>query len=146
MTRKQRRQRDPFQHIAVEATVVGAVDVADAIRVFVDRFVIGAKSPRALLYLLASDTRARGLRDLWRWLDRSKTETLEGSSGFPQHLRALFGDCTGVYIDYEQSCRVTAAEGAMLAQGVEDCAMWVADDGTAGLVFAEIGPPVLCRA
>jgi hypothetical protein len=133
---------DPFQYLEVNAELATEDDVRQALSLFIKSFVVKSKQERAGVFLLNSKKRELGIREVWQWLDSSKTEALEGSAGFPQHLATRLGPLRGVYVDAEQCALVTAPEAAVLGQ---DCAIFVTRDGSIALVFAEIGPPTLCE-
>ncbi len=140
MTRKKGRP-DPFEWIPVVERPVESMAVDAAIATFVEQFVVPARRARARLKLGSSAHREETLRALCEWLDPKRSKTLEGSTGFPQNLRAQFGELQGVLVRARDAVRLTIAEAACAAG---DTAFFLSDDGRIGLVFMEIGPPDLC--
>lgn len=147
MTKKRRKKEavpSPFQWRPVDAALADDATVEKLVREFIHHFVERSRRERAELYLLNRSKRARGLCDLWKWLEPDATEELGGAVGFPQHLDEGFPGVRGVLLDYKgRALRVTAAEAAILG---EDISLFIANDGQMALLFAERGPPMLIEA
>lgn len=124
----------------VERPVAPAV-VDGVIATFVERFMVAKRRERARLKLGTLADRETALHEMWAWLDPRWTTALEGNTGFPQHLRARFGELAGVLVRPRDAVGVTIAEAAC---AVKDAGFFLADDGKIGLVFMEIGAPYLC--
>lgn len=140
MTRQKGRP-EPFEWISVVERPVESTVVDAAIATFVSHFVVAARRERARLKLGAAGHRAEALHALESWLDPKRTTALEGNTGFPQRLRARFGELQGVLVRGHDAVWLTVAEAACAAG---DTAFFLSDDGRIGLVFAEVGPPHLC--
>lgn len=131
----------PFQRVDVVERPVDAAAIDAAIATFIEHFVAPARRDRARFELGSPPRRWRGLDALERWLDPRRSASLEGNTGFPQHLHARFGARPGVLVRERDGARMTIAEAASIAG---DRAFFLADDGQLALVFVEIGPPYLC--
>jgi hypothetical protein len=140
-TKRRHGRPDPFQYLEVDAAPATEPATHEALRDFIEAFVAPAKRERAALFMLDPGKRARGLSQLFGWLDRGKTRALDGATGFPQNIAATLGRVPGLFVDHQGSCRLTAPEAAVL--GHED-SLFVSDDRMLALVFAEIGCPTLC--
>ena len=133
---------DPFERIPVVAQPVDDTVVGRVIETFVADFVVSASRERARLKLGNPVHRSRALHDVGSWLDPRWVTSLEGNTGFPQHLRARFGALTGVLVTPREVARMTIAESACAAG---DDAFFLADGRRLALVFPEGSPPQLCQ-
>jgi hypothetical protein len=115
-----------------------------AVKRFVETFVSKDKRERVQSGLLHRDQERRleTIHSAHKWIDPSLQSTLEGNTGFPQHLHARFGDLRGVMIFESGARHVTVAGAAVLASG-EFGSLFMADSSAVALVFPEVGPPTL---
>ena len=146
MTKTKKRHHgkpDPFQYLKVDAAPAPETEVQDALRDFILVFVQRTKQDRAAKFLLDPVKRRQGLSALFGWLDRRKTQELEGATGFPQNIQATIGGVPGLFVDHDRRLHLTAPEAAVLGL---DCALFISDDRAIALVFAEVGSPTLCIA
>jgi hypothetical protein len=112
-----------------------------ALRLFVDRFVIGDKRGQVHKRLLAAERRGETLGTLPRWLTGT-TAPLAGRDQSPAGLQLRFGALTGVHLDDGGARRTTIAGALELGRG--RLSLFVGDTGRIALITVADGPSILC--
>lgn len=147
MAKRRHGQPDKFQRdeFPVDDRVANEAASAAAIQRFVATFVIASKRERMLAMLSHRDRNKRNeaIQTVYKWIDPKLKSELEGNTGFPQHLKARFGDLPGIFIDEANASHVSVAGAAVLAEGGFG-AIFIADAATIALLFPEVGPATLC--
>lgn len=147
MTKRRHGKPDPFQWhgIAIGERLASPEAAAAAVHRFAAMFVDERKREQTQTRLLHPDQgrRIRAIQSVYKWIDPRLQTNLEGSTGFPQHLRERFGDLPGILIDHTTARHATIAGAAILSVG-HFGAVFIADAKPLALLLPEIGPVTLC--